>query len=532
MRDGDIVKIAVIICAAVLACSASVILFNGKAATDTSIPDYFGLSSTKLTLSTNDANPYQPGTWSLPSGKSYSDIEWSSSDSSVATVDGGKIKGVSTGQATITARLGSYSDTCLVTVDSSTGDRPTYFYNAYSDKFDYARVDGDGFNKGLLSLAFNANGAMVITLAGYDPDWIKTSSLYPGYSSSLFTGNVTADFKTVTMVLKKGEETVASGTYTNEYKGHTSPFDLGNYTLISDKTDTTMLVMDASKLTYGDYSVEFTLTAENGYISSTEYHITGTISYLEGDGKFDTSGTYTRSYAWQFGFEEGSVTKHSFIISYPYSDYWNGYYKNTKLLDKDSSRNYKSYSWVTEFTTSSESVKLLSEAIKTEYGTTAVNDDKFAEFVLAFGQISYEYEYDYSQYVAGTGTNKESSDYWAYSDQTIYSGFGDCEDTSILIASLMKYLGFNTACVVLPSHMTFAVELSEYTLLSNAYRFNVEDKWYYLCETTVHSPTIVRETVTRSTWVPYVKDASYTSTYPVGIISSDYENEEFSYYLL
>ena len=37
MRDGDIVKIAVIVCAAVLACSASVILFNGKAAADTSI---------------------------------------------------------------------------------------------------------------------------------------------------------------------------------------------------------------------------------------------------------------------------------------------------------------------------------------------------------------------------------------------------------------------------------------------------------------------------------------------------------------
>ena len=187
---------------------------------------------------------------------------------------------------------------------------------------------------------------------------------------------------------------------------------------------------------------------------------------------------------------------------------------------------------MTEFTTSSESIKRLSEEIKKEYDPTTSNDEKFAEFILAFGQISYEYGYDYEQYIKGTGDNAESTDYWAYSDQTIYSGFGDCEDTSILIASLMKYLGYSTACVVLPSHMTFGVELSEYTLMSNAYRFEVGEKWYYLCETTVHAPTIVRETSTRSTWVPYIEDASYTSTYPVGIISSDYEGEEFSYYLL
>ena len=522
MRNGNIIVIAAI-CVGVLAGSASVLFLLGNEAYDDSVPEYFGLSSTKLTLSTNDANPYQLDTWSLPSGKSYSDIEWSSSDSSVATVDGGKIKGVSTGQATITARLGSYSDTCLVTVDSSTGDRPTYFYNAYSEKFDYAELSGDGFENGLLSLTFNANGAMVITLAGYDKAWLD----YGTY----FTGNATADFKSILMTFTQGD-TQIDREYTNQYKNHKSFWDLGKSTSVADSTDTPMMVIDASNFTYGECTVKFTLTTEGSLFTSKTETISGTISYIEGDGLFDTSGTYTRSYAWQFGFSSSDYSKYGFTVSYPYSDYWNGYYKNTKLLDTESLRNYKNYSWVTEFATSSESVKLLSDAIKKEYTAYSSNDEKFAEFILAFGQISYEYGYDHSQYITGTGTNKESTDYWAYCDQTIFSGIGDCEDTSILIASIMKALGYNTACVVLPSHMTFAVELSEYGLMSQAYNFKIEEKPYYLCETTVHAPTVVRESTARYTWVPFILDASYASTYPVGVISSDYEGEEFSYYLL
>jgi len=521
MRDGSIIVVAAI-CVGVLAGSASVLFLLGNEAYDDSVPEYFGLSSTKLTLSTNDADPYQLGTWSLPSGKSYSDIEWSSSDSSVATVDGGKIKGVNTGQATITARLGSYSDTCLVTVDSSTGDRPTYFYNAYSDKFDYARVDGDGFNKGLLSLAFNANGAMVITLAGYDETWLE--------ENTTFTGNATADFTEITMVLTKGEDKIATGTYENTYKQHTTPWDLGRKTTVSDSTDTSLLVAEKSKLSYGEYTVVFTLTTE-----SDAYTVSGTISYIEGDGKYDTSGTYTRSYAWRYGLTRNACKTYGMTLEYQYSDYWNGYLKNTKLLDLDNLRNYKSYSWVTEFTTSSDTVTKLATALKEEYGVYSTNDELFAEFVLAFGQISYEYGYDHNQYVLGSGSNAESTDYWAYCEQTIYSGFGDCEDTSILLASVLKSLGFSTACVVLPSHMTFAVALSEYTLLSDVYKFTVEDTKYYFCETTVHAPAIKKESSllwgTKYQWVSYLSPGVY-AYYPVGIISSDYEGEEFSYYLL
>ncbi|MBQ5397744.1 MAG: hypothetical protein IIU13_03730, partial [Candidatus Methanomethylophilus sp.] len=214
----------------------------------------------------------------------------------------------------------------------------------------------------------------------------------------------------------------------------------------------------------------------------------------------------------------------------------NGYYKNTKLLNTETMRNYKAYDWVTEFATSTESVKKLSEAVKNEYPGSQYDTDQFAEFVLAFGQIGYEYGYDYAQYVRGTGSDAESTDYWAYSDQTIFSGFGDCEDTSILIASLLRSLGYSTECVVLPSHMTFAVALDDTsylgTITTKAYTFEDNEKKYYLCETTVHAPLVYQKTPTTYNWAPYLISGYPYSNYPVGIISSDYEGEEFTHYPL
>ena len=46
-------------------------------------------------------------------------VEWSSSDSAVAVVDNGVVIAVSPGVATITAKSGEYSATCVVTVEAS-----------------------------------------------------------------------------------------------------------------------------------------------------------------------------------------------------------------------------------------------------------------------------------------------------------------------------------------------------------------------------------------------------------------------------
>ncbi len=55
-----------------------------------------------------------------PADATYPNVTWSTSDSSVATVDGGEVTAISGGTATITASCGGFSARCTVTVASDT----------------------------------------------------------------------------------------------------------------------------------------------------------------------------------------------------------------------------------------------------------------------------------------------------------------------------------------------------------------------------------------------------------------------------
>ena len=54
-----------------------------------------------------------------PENASNKEVSWSSSDTSVADVDGGVITGVAEGEATIKAKCGGAYDTCVVTVTAA-----------------------------------------------------------------------------------------------------------------------------------------------------------------------------------------------------------------------------------------------------------------------------------------------------------------------------------------------------------------------------------------------------------------------------
>ena len=77
------------------------------------------LDKTKLSLTVGDAAVQLTATV-VPENATDADVDWSSSDLSVATVDGsGLVTAVAEGTATITAKAGDKTATCKVTVKAA-----------------------------------------------------------------------------------------------------------------------------------------------------------------------------------------------------------------------------------------------------------------------------------------------------------------------------------------------------------------------------------------------------------------------------
>jgi len=93
--------------------------------------------------------------------------------------------------------------------------------------------------------------------------------------------------------------------------------------------------------------------------------------------------------------------------------------------------------------------------------------------VVAFVQ-SIEYADD-SDTVTG-----QQTEYWKYPVETLADGNGDCEDTAILTAALLKEMGYDVAVVLLPEHAAVAVACDN----CNGHYYPVGDKRYYYLETT------------------------------------------------
>jgi hypothetical protein len=75
---------------------------------------------------------------------------------------------------------------------------------------------------------------------------------------------------------------------------------------------------------------------------------------------------------------------------------------------------------------------------------------------------------------------KQESDYWKYPLETLAEGNGDCEDTAILAAALLKEMGYDVAVVILPEHAAVAVTCET----CNGYYYPLNGRRYYYLETT------------------------------------------------
>lgn len=147
----------------------------------------------------------------------------------------------------------------------------------------------------------------------------------------------------------------------------------------------------------------------------------------------------------------------------------------------------------------------LSANLRELYGkshTTVEANQPYADFILAFVQCTTKYTIDFYGY--------GETEYWAYPVQTIYNGFGDCEDSSLLCAALFTAAGFTAAVSLIPGHAICGVVLDNYvkptqTSYTNSKGSvfglstysqtptveNPDNYTYWCCETTADGPVAV-----------------------------------------
>ncbi len=100
------------------------------------------------------------------------------------------------------------------------------------------------------------------------------------------------------------------------------------------------------------------------------------------------------------------------------------------------------------------------------------SDRKTVDFVLSFCQgIEYSLDDDTVGVI----------EYWRFPVETLYDQTGDCEDTSLLFASLIEAMGYDAVMIMPPEHMAVGVAWS--TIPGGA-SIQYGGKSYYYCETT------------------------------------------------
>ena len=455
-----------------------------------------GLTSTKITLEVGETSELT--FWSLPAGKTEASVGWSSDDESVATVSYGTVTAVSAGTSTVTASVfkdgKEYKDTCLVTVSATPVESGLTVYNPYSEQFDSAVLTGKGFvgdatYNGVLSLTFNQGGYVIIAVAGSTYTWQPNNYVRIDMTISWGTNQYTAR-------------------YYPQSSSNPSQFVTENGITYNQTAQSPSLYVKG--LDYGTYTVTFTVYKESFPFPTALTSTTGTFTYSEGDGRYDATSEYSRTYGWQSQIT-GTNVSCRLDVTYSYAEYWNAMMKSINGLyhyrNGVASARYEEE--CVNFMNTGKTVTDLEAALRTlyenKYPSLVDNSSAYAQFIFSFIQIRFFYEADYTLYDNCDSSHSTVTDVWAYPDMTVYSGLGDCEDTSLLLTSLFKVAGYDTALILLPSHMMGCLALSDYGYEAS---FEYGGKKYYFCESTANNG--VR----------------------IGYYSSDFEYEEFTYYFV
>ncbi len=119
-------------------------------------------------------------------------------------------------------------------------------------------------------------------------------------------------------------------------------------------------------------------------------------------------------------------------------------------------------------------IRELVKCIRDTVDQVGDNPSKVARALADFAQDSIEYVLD--------SDSAGMVEYPRYPIETLYLGIGDCEDTTMLMAALLRELGYEVAIIELPSHMAVALRVSDDYSAGSYYQ--IDGKRYIYIEST------------------------------------------------
>ena len=132
----------------------------------------------------------------------------------------------------------------------------------------------------------------------------------------------------------------------------------------------------------------------------------------------------------------------------------------------------KSVNWIDVVLANGETVRA-GNSENADLFKAVIGGQDYADYLLSFVQCCISYPDPISSADGGyvLDTEEGSGDMflhgewerWSYPLETIHTGYGDCEDTAFLAASLFSAAGYGAAIATIPNHMVTAVVLADFT---------------------------------------------------------------------
>ena len=185
----------------------------------------------------------------------------------------------------------------------------------------------------------------------------------------------------------------------------------------------------------------------------------GTDAAIE-DHSTQSAGEYIDvNYSWNYG--EGTWTYSLKIPKSAYEDY--------KTVDR---KKIRDYSYYVMDQSDDEYLAGLADKFK-----EAAEKEKYSDLDMVNNIIFFVQSLEYLDDKIGTGYDE----YPKFPLETLADQGGDCEDSAILLASLLRELGYGTVLVQFPSHMGVGIKGED--TMPGSY-FEVDGSKYFYVETT------------------------------------------------